>query len=221
MIARGGEPGPVLAEIIGRTGGYNRGRGGTFHVIAKHLGILQTSAIVGGGIPLAAGAAFSAKTRGTDQVSLAFFGDGVLEEGAFHEGLNMASLLKLPLIFMCENNNFAPEGLGQQIYRSSSFAASELVDVAEAMNVPNFVVDGNDIGAVQDLTKEIVGRIRKGEGPFFVEARIVRWPGNVGQGAESAAGDFDVSWIWSPDSADPTLRVWLKDHDPIYALYGR
>ena len=224
VIARGGEPGPVLAEVIGRVGGYNKGRGGTFHVIAKHLGILQTSAIVGGGVPLAVGAAFSIKKRGTEQISLAFFGDGVLEEGAFHEAINMASLWKLPVVFLCENNSFAPSGQDPRPSRSSSFAATQLVDVAEAMNITSYVVNGSDVRAVSSLLKELVGRTRRGEGPFFVESRLTRWPGNFdphgGAGPALIGGDFDIGWAWSPERADPLLQAWIKEHDPI-SLFAR
>jgi TPP-dependent pyruvate/acetoin dehydrogenase alpha subunit len=209
VIARGGDPGPVLAEIIGRTGGYNKGRGGTFHVTAPHLGILQTSAIVGGCVPLAAGAAFSIKTRGTDQVSLCFFGDGVMEEGAFHEGINMASLWGLPVIFMCENNSLPPAR------RSSNIAAKELVDVASALSIETHVVDGNDVRAVSALVAGLVKRTRKGEGPFFVESRINPWPGNGGQFPELIGGDYQLSWAWDASRADAKLQSWVRDADPI------
>ena len=216
VIARGGEPGPVLAEVIGRTGGYNKGRGGTFHVIAKHLGILQTSAIVGGCVPLAVGVAFSIKTRGTDQVSLVFFGDGVMEEGAFHEGINMASLWKLPVIFMCENNGIA--AAGAPLPRSTSFAATRLTDVAEAVNIESHVVDGSDVRAVAALVTDLVARTRRGEGPFFVESRMVRWPGNLGGGGELMGKEFDVRWAWEPQDADQRLHTWLADTDPVSRL---
>jgi TPP-dependent pyruvate/acetoin dehydrogenase alpha subunit len=219
VLARGGEPGPVLAEIIGRTTGYNGGRGGTFHVIAKHLGILQTSAIVGGCIPLAAGAAFSIKTRGTDQVSLVFFGDGVLEEGAFHEGINMSSLWKLPIIFLCENNSVPPEGRRQGEYPSASLAATQIADIPRAMNIETHIVDGSDVRAVSSLLDGLVARTRAGEGPFFVESRITKWPGNDrGQFPELIGGRYQIGWAWTPDSADPALRDWVRESDPIALL---
>ena len=215
VIARGGEPGPVLAEIIGRTTGYNKGRGGTFHVIAKHLGVLQTSAIVAGCVPMAAGAAFSIKKRGTDQVSLVFFGDGVLEEGAFHEALNMSSLWKLPLVMMCENNSVPPQGRRQGEYPSSSFAATQLADVARAMNVETHVVDGSDVREVAALLTELVGRTRAGEGPFFIESRMTRWPGQV---PELIGRPHEMAWTWDPSKADPRLQDWLANSDPISLL---
>ena len=218
VIARGGEPGPVIAEIIGRTAGYNKGRGGTFHVIARHLGVLQTSAIVGGGVPMAAGAAFSARKRGTDQVSLVFFGDGVLEEGAFHEALNMSSLWKLPLIMVCENNSVPPEGRRQGEAPSSSFAATQLADVARAMNVETHVVDGGDIREVAGLLTGLVGRTREGEGPFFIESRLARWPGNRGQFPQLIGGPYQLAWVWDPGTADERLQEWLTNSDPVSLL---
>lgn len=218
VIARGGEPGPVIAEIIGRTTGYNKGRGGTFHVIAKHLGVLQTSAIVAGCVPLAAGAAFSIKKRGTNQVSLVFFGDGAMEEGAFHEALNMASLWKLPLILMCENNGVPAEGRRQGEYPSSSFAATQLADVAKAMNVETHVVDGSDVREVAGLFGELVARTRSGEGPFFIESRMTRWPGNRGQFPDLIGGPHQMAWTWDPGTADPRLQDWLTNSDPISLL---
>ena len=218
VIARGGEPGPVIAEIIGRTTGYNKGRGGTFHVIAKHLGVLQTSAIVAGCVPLAAGAAFSIKQRATNQVSLVFFGDGAMEEGAFHEALNMASLWKLPLILMCENNSVPPEGRRQGEYPSSSFAATQLADVAKAMNVETHVVDGSDVREVAGLFGELIARTRSGEGPFFIESRMTRWPGNRGQFPDLIGGPHQMAWTWDPGAADPRLQDWLTNSDPLSLL---
>lgn len=218
VVARGGEAGPVLAEVIGRTNGYNKGRGGTFHVIAKHLGILQTSGIVGGCVPMGVGAAFSIKTRKTDQVSLIFFGDGVLEEGAFHEAINMASLWKLPVILMCENNSVPPEGREQGQYPSSSLAATQLIDVPRAMNIESFIVDGSDLRATSTLLNDLTERTRKGEGPFFVESRLTRWPGNMGVFPELIGGAYQIAWAFDPSKADAKIQGWLKDSDPVALL---
>ena len=218
VVARGGEAGPVLAEVIGRTNGYNKGRGGTFHVIAKHLGILQTSGIVAGCVPMGVGAAFSIKTRKTDQVSLIFFGDGVLEEGAFHEAINMASLWKLPVIFMCENNSVPPEGREQGQYPSSSLAATQLVDVSRAMNIESHILDGSDLRAAAALLSDLTDRTRKGEGPFFIESRLTRWPGNMGLFPELFGGVYQIGWAFDPSKADAKLQGWLQDSDPIALL---
>ena len=218
VLARGGELGPVLAEIIGRTTGYNRGRGGTFHVIAPHLGILQTSGVVGGCMPLAAGAAFSIKKRGTHQVSVVFFGDGVLEEGAFYETINMASLWKLPVVFMCENND-VPRNLRRGgANESDSLAAKRITDISNAFSIPSVVVDGADIQAVTSVAADAVARVRRGEGPIFVESRITRWPGNRGTFPSLIGGDYRIDWIFSPASAPDALREWLQHDDPVALL---
>lgn len=215
VIGRGGELGPVLAEIIGRTTGYNQGRGGTFHVIAPHLGILQTSGVVGGCMPLAAGAAFSIKKRGTDQVSLVFFGDGVLEEGAFYETINMASLWKLPIVFMCENNDVPRDLRKGGNCESDSLAAKQLTDISNAFSIPSIIVDGADMGAVSAVMEDVVARVRRGEGPIFVESRITRWPGNMGSFPSLIGGDFQLDWAFSPQSAPDELHDWLQHSDPI------
>ncbi len=220
VIARGGELGPVLAEIIGRTTGYNKGRGGTFHVIAPHLGILQTSGVVGGCMPLAAGAAFSAKKRGTDQVSLVFFGDGVLEEGAFYETINMAALWKLPVIFLCENNGVPLELRKGGTYESSSLSAKQLTDISNAFSIPSVIVDGCDLEAVYSTLTDAVSKVRGGAGPIFVEARITRWPGNAGLFPTLIEGDYRVEWAFSPASGPKELKDWLQQSDPV-ALFVR
>jgi pyruvate dehydrogenase E1 component alpha subunit len=215
VIARGGELNPVLAEILGRTTGYNKGRGGTFHVIAPHLGILQTSGVVGGCMPLAAGAAFSAKTRKTDQVSLVFFGDGVLEEGAFYETINMASLWKLPVIFLCENNDVARERRSGGPCESDSLAAKQLTDISNAFSIPSVIVDGCDIAAVNAAVTDAVAKARRGGGPIFVETRITRWPGNRGTFPTLIEGDFRLDWAFSPTSGPKDLQDWLQHDDPL------
>lgn len=220
VIGRGGELGPVLAEIIGRTTGYNQGRGGTFHVIAPHLGILQTSGVVGGCMPLAAGAAFSIKKRGTAQVSLVFFGDGVLEEGAFYETINMASLWGLPVIFMCENNDVPRDLRVGGDSKSDSLAARQLTDISNAFSIPSFVVDGADMRAVGVLMEDVVARVRGGDGPVFVESRITRWPGNLGAFPVLVGGDYSLDWTFSPLSAPGELQDWLQHSDPV-ALFVR
>lgn len=220
VLARGGEPGPVLAEIIGRSAGYNGGRGGTFHVIAPHLGIHHTSAIVGGCLPLATGAGFSIKKRGTDQVSVPMFGDGQLEEGAFYEAINLASLWKLPVVFLCENNSVPPEARSSGQAPTSSLAAKQLTDIPAALSIPTTIVDGADVRAVRAAMTDAVDRCRRGEGPRFIEARISRWPGNMGGFPHLTGGDYDLAWAFSPESGPAELQDWLRRSDPV-ALFVR
>lgn len=215
VLAKGGEPGPLLAEVLGRVTGYNQGRGGSMHVIMPQLGILHTSAIVGGCLPLAIGAAFSIQRRGTDQVSVAFFGDGVLEEGAFYEAINLAALWKLPVVFLCENNAVPPERRAGGPHPSASHAATQLVDVPRAFNIPAAVVDGADVQAVYRLTRDVIEGTRHGTGPFFVEARSQHWPAEQGWVPEHPVRDFDITWAWEIPDVPPALQDWLRRSDPI------
>ena len=220
VIARGGELGKVLAEIIGRVAGYNGGRGGTFHVIAPHLGILQTSGVVGGCVPLAAGAAFSIKQRKTKQVSMVFFGDGVLEEGAFWEALNMASLWKLPMVFVCENNDVDRKIRKGGVWNSDSLALKQITGAPKTFGMKAMQVDGADMDAVEKTMKKAVAGARAGNGPVFVESRITRWPGNAGAFPVLKGGDFRLDWAFKPKEGPEELRDWLANSDPV-SLHAR
>ncbi|MBI4492046.1 MAG: thiamine pyrophosphate-dependent dehydrogenase E1 component subunit alpha [Chloroflexi bacterium] len=215
LLARGVAPERLLAEILGRASGLNGGRSGTLHPVAPELGILQTSAIVGGCVPLAAGAAFSARYRGSGQVAMVFFGDGVLEEGAFYEALNMAALWKLPLVLVCENNSIPPELRAAGQFPSSTHAARQLVEVAQSFTLPCSVVDGADLEAVYAVLGEMVARARRGEGPSFVEARNSRWPGNYPLYPAIVGGNTELRWAWDPQAAPAEVREWTDRSDPI------
>lgn len=215
VIARGGELGRVLAEIIGRSGGYNRGRGGTFHVIAPHLGILHTSGVVGGCMPLAAGAALSIKRLGRNGISVVFFGDGVLEEGVFYETINMAALWKLPVVFVCENNGVSYDQRRTGILQSTSLSAARLTDISKAFSIPSLIVDGCDVQAVYAAASEAVATARNDGGPLFIEARITRWPGNAGLSPKLIGGEYKLDWGFSPAAAPHELEEWLQHSDPV------
>ena len=214
VIAKGGDPGKVLAEIIGRETGYCRGRAGTFHVAAPELKIIHTSAIVGGCLALAAGTAFASQVLETRAVSVVFFGDGAMEEGVFYEALNMAKLWELPLIFLMENNYRRAGRSG------SSHSAKELSNVPRALDVETTVVDGADVGAMYKITTELVRRTRAGEGPFFVEARTHPWPGNESTYPKLVAGTTDIKWAWDPSGVSDTVRSWYAEGDPVL-IYAR
>ena len=212
VIAKGGDPGKVLAEVIGRATGYCRGRAGTFHVAAPDLNVVHTSAIVGGCVALAAGAALASRMRETHAVTVVFFGDGAMEEGVFYETLNMAKLWRLPLIFLMENN-----------YRRAGrvnpgHAAGDLANVPRALNVETAVVDGADAGLVHGTVSELVRRTRAGEGPFFVEARTHPWPGNDGAHPHFVAGATDIGWAWDPVPAPEAVRSWYSEGDGVLAF---
>ena len=208
VIAKGGDPKKVLAEIIGRATGYCQGRAGTFHVAAPEVGVIHTSAIVGGCLALAGGTAYAAQMKESKAITVVFFGDGAMEEGVFYETLNIAKLWQLPMIFWMENN-YRRSG------RGAGHAATELTHVPKALNVETTVIDGIDVGVVHKTAKEIVRRTRAGEGPLFVEARTHLWPGNAFAMPKLVGGITDIAWAWNPDAAPEKIREWHKEHDPI------
>ena len=214
VIAKGGDPKKVLAEIIGRETGYCRGRAGTFHVAAPELRIVHTSAIVGGCLALAAGTAFASQVQETSAVTVVFFGDGAMEEGVFYEALNLAKLWQLPLIFLMENNY-------RRAGRSGvSHSATELADVPRALNVDTTVIDGGNVGLVYKTASDLVRRTRAGEGPFFVEARTHPWPGNEGAHPKLVAGATYIAWAWDASGVPEKVRSWYEEGDPVL-LYAR
>ncbi|MFQ5955712.1 MAG: pyruvate dehydrogenase complex E1 component subunit beta, partial [Kiloniellales bacterium] len=169
-IAKGAKLDRMMAELMGRDTGYCRGLGGSMHIADLDLSILGANGIVGGSIPLATGAALAVKLRGTDQVTVAFFGDGAANQGVFHEALNLAAVWKLPIIFVCENNQYA---------LSTSFRKTTAVDQvsvrAAAYGIPGVTVDGNDAVEVFLVVREAVERARANEGPALIEAMTYRW----------------------------------------------
>jgi acetoin:2,6-dichlorophenolindophenol oxidoreductase subunit alpha len=214
VIAKGGDPKKVLAEIIGRETGYCRGRAGTFHVAAPELRIVHTSAIVGGCLALAAGTAFASQVQEASAVTVVFFGDGAMEEGVFYEALNLAKLWQLPLIFLMENNY-------RRAGRSGvSHSATELADVPRALNVDTTVIDGGNVGLVYKTASDLVRRTRAGEGPFFVEARTHPWPGNEGAHPKLVAGATNIAWAWDASGVPEKVRSWYAEGDPVL-LYAR
>jgi acetoin:2,6-dichlorophenolindophenol oxidoreductase subunit alpha len=168
-IAKGAELTPMFAEFLGREGGYCKGRGGSMHIADPARGNLGANGIVGGGLPIAVGAALSAKKRRTGSVAVAFFGDGANNEGAFHEALNLASIWKLPVVFVCENNQYA---MSTAISHSTSVA--NVADRAVAYGMPGVVVDGNQFAAVAEASFVATDRARAGEGPTLIEAKTYR-----------------------------------------------
>jgi pyruvate dehydrogenase E1 component alpha subunit len=169
-IGKGADLKALMAELMGKATGICRGRGGSMHFADKSVGIIGESAIVGGGIPLATGCGLSAKVRGTDQVSLSFFGDGAVNQGTFHESLNMASLWKLPVIFFCENNGYAIT-----TSLASSHAQTSIARRADAYAMPGVDVDGQDVRAVYEAANTAVMRARRGDGPTLIEAKTYRF----------------------------------------------
>jgi TPP-dependent pyruvate/acetoin dehydrogenase alpha subunit len=169
-IGKGADLDALMAELMGKETGICKGRGGSMHLADSSVGIVGESAIVGGGIPLATGCGLSAKVRGTDQVTLCFFGDGAVNQGTFHESLNMASLWRLPVIYLCENNGYA---ITTSI--AKSHAQPSIASRAAAYRMPGISVDGQDVEAVFAATNEAVARARRAEGPTLIEAKTYRF----------------------------------------------
>jgi pyruvate dehydrogenase E1 component alpha subunit len=172
-IAKGADLKPMFAEFLGRETGYCRGRGGSMHIAEPARGNLGANGIVGGGLPIAVGAALSAKKRKTGAVAVAFFGDGANNEGSFHESLNLASIWRLPVVFVCENNQYA---MSTAVARST--AVANVADRAGAYGMPSVIVDGNDFAAVAEASLRATDRARGGEGPTLVEAKTYRTRGH-------------------------------------------
>jgi pyruvate dehydrogenase E1 component alpha subunit len=172
-LAKGGRPDILLAEIMGRVTGSGRGRGGSMHVFDPSVGNLGTNGIVGGGIPLATGAAFSARTRGTDQIAVCFFGDGALNQGIIHECMNMAAIWSLPVIFVCENNGF-----GEYTAIDDVTAGKDLLARGRVFGIPSSSADGMDVLAVRTAIAPALERARNGEGPSFVMLYTYRFGGH-------------------------------------------
>lgn len=172
-IAKGAKLLGMMAELFGREGGYGLGRSGSMHVADSSVGILGANAIVGAGIPMAVGGALAARLEGRGQVSVAFFGDGAVAEGVFHESLNLATLWRLPIVFVCENNGYA------ELTPVGTHLANPVVsDFSTGYGIATVGVDGNDVVAVYQAAGEAVARARAGEGPTLVEARTTRWRGH-------------------------------------------
>jgi len=173
LIAKGTRTDLEMAEIYGRNTGFNKGKGGSQHLYDVSVGCLGAEGIQGTPVLIATGAALAAKFKGTDQVAVCFAGDGTLNTGAFHEGLNMAAAWKLPLVCICENNNWA---CSTSIYDAT--ALTNLSDRAVGYGIPSVSVDGNDVLAVYEAVGAAVARARKGEGPTFIECKTCRLVGH-------------------------------------------
>lgn len=172
-IAKGAQLNKVMAEILGRETGYCRGKGGSMHIADFSIGMLGATAVVGAGIPIAAGAGLSIRLRKTDQVVACFFGEGASNQGTFHEGINIAAIWKLPVLFVCENNLYA---MGTR--QSRVMAIENVADRAAAYGIPGVVVDGNDVVAVYEAAREAVERARRGKEPTLIECKTYRHKGH-------------------------------------------
>jgi pyruvate dehydrogenase E1 component alpha subunit len=201
-IAKGGRTDLMMAELMGKATGYCKGKGGSMHIADMDRGILGANGIVSAGLPIAAGAALSSKLLQRDRVAVAFFGDGGVNIGPFHEALNFAAIWKLPAIFICENNLYAISTKFEQ-----ATAVPNVADRAAAYNMPGVVANGNDVVDVYAKVGEAVGRARDGAGPSLIEAKTYRLEGhNMGDPQNYRTKEEVERWR----KIDPILR--FQDH---------
>jgi pyruvate dehydrogenase E1 component alpha subunit len=201
VLSKGADPRRMMAELFGKTTGYCKGKGGSMHIADFSLGVLGANGVVAGGFPIAVGAGLSCKLRGTSQVVVCYFGDGASNRGPFHEGINMASIWKLPIVFVCENNGFA-----STTSVSYSTSVKKIAVRAKGYDIPGETVDGNRVLEVRKAALEGVERARKGEGPTLIEARTYRLKGHF---------EGDPQRYRTKEAVDKASR-----RDPL-KLYGR
>lgn len=196
LIAKGGEPRYMMAELYGKSTGYCKGKGGSMHIADADLGILGANGIVGGGLPIATGSAYAHKLMNKGNVAVAMFGDGATNEGTFHEAMNAASAWDLPMVFVCENNNY---GVSTRISRVSNLPS--IASRAAGYGMRAHIVDGNDVEAVYSVAQKAVEAARAGFGPTFIECRTFRHHGHF-------EGEY-VNYLLKNEKEN-----WLKN-DPI------
>ena len=206
IIAKGGDLNLMMAELFGRATGYCKGKGGSMHIADRDKGILGANGIVGAGHCISCGAGLSAKIRGTDQVCVCFFGDGSTNQGTFHESLNMASIWKLPIIFVCENNHY-----GISMSQDRHQAIKDVADRGAAYNIPGIAVDGNDPLAVYEAASEAVSRARAGKGPTLLECKTYRQHGHF-EGDPAIYKPKEEQAPWMEKDPMPRFAKFLVDN---------
>ena len=204
LVAKGGDFERMMAELMGKATGYCKGKGGSMHICDLDLGMLGANGIVGAGVPIAVGAGFANKYRDDGRVSVVFFGDGASNIGAFHEAANMAAALRLPVVFVCENNEY-----GEFTPRERTMAITDVVDRAAGYGMPGVIVDGMDVVAVHEAATEAVALARSGQGPSFIEAKTYRFYNHHG-----------VQTLGMKYRSDEELAEWKK-RDPIDLFEAR
>jgi pyruvate dehydrogenase E1 component alpha subunit len=202
FLAKGGSMNRLMAELFGKSDGCCRGKGGSMHLADFKRGIIGANGIVAGGLPIATGLALAAQMQGNGKVTVAFFGDGATNQGAFHEALNLAAVWNLPVVFVCSNN-----GYGQSTPQSMHQKIKDVATRADAYGIPGITIDGNDVMDVFQVAGEMIRRARRGDGPSLVECKTYRWLGHyVGDSGE-----------YRPEEE---LQTW-KARDPIGNLRTR
>ncbi|AVP63424.1 pyruvate dehydrogenase (acetyl-transferring) E1 component subunit alpha [Clostridium botulinum] len=207
ILAKGGDLKFMMAELFGKATGYCKGKGGSMHIADATKGILGANGIVGAGHNIAVGAGLSAQYRGTDQVCVCFFGDASTNQGTFHESLNMASVWKLPVVFVCENNLY-----GISMSQSRHQAIKDVADRGVAYNVPGIVVDGNDVFAVYEAAEEAIKRAREGKGPTLIECKTYRHRGHF-EGDPCVYKPTEEQEEWLAKDPIPRFEKYLVENE--------
>jgi len=215
LIARGVDPSLAMAEILNRVDGTNGGRGGTFHLASAEAGMPHTSALVGGAVPLAVGAAFASKIKKSGGVGISMFGDGCFEEGVVFEAINLALLWNLPVVFVCENNTPGAILKSEGGNNTSNLPEGRVIQIPRALGVECHEVDGGDAQAVDTLFKDCVNSVRDTGAPIFIEALTERWPGNYYSFPKLVTGITSVSMAWDASSISGDYESWFREHDPV------
>lgn len=205
-IAKSDDLKQAMAELMGKETGFCKGRGGSMHIADLAKGNLGANAIVGGGLPIAVGGALALQMRGTDRVCVTFFGDAASNQGTFHESLNLASVWKLPVIFVCENNGF---GISVPAWQSTS--VEDIAVRAAGYNIPGEVVDGNDVLDILKAAETAIARARRGEGPTLIECKTYRWRGHWTGDPEVYRPREEVE-AWIKKCPIKRLRAYLIEH---------
>jgi acetoin:2,6-dichlorophenolindophenol oxidoreductase subunit alpha len=200
LIAKGGDVKLMMAELFGKSTGYCKGKGGSMHIADLDLGILGANGIVGGGPPIAVGAALTAKYKKTDNVSIAFFGDGASNQGTVHEAMNLASVFQLPVVFVVENN-----GYGEYTCQADHQCIESVTERAQGYGIPGVDVDGNDVMAVYEAASEAIDRARKGKGPSILACKTYRTRGHFIGDPQTYRDEAEVK-TWQTPEKDPILR---------------
>jgi pyruvate dehydrogenase E1 component alpha subunit len=206
-VAKGVDIPGMCAELMGKATGVCKGKGGSMHIADVHKGMLGANGIVGGGLPLACGAALTAKTLGSGGVAVCFFGDGASNQGTFHESLNLAAIWKLPVVFVCENNGYA-----EATPFSYHCSTTDIANRAGSYEIPGVVVDGLDFFSVYEAAGEAIARARRGEGPSLIEAKTYRYYGHFQGDTITYRTDDEVNAYKSRDAIQ-TVRKYIVDHN--------
>jgi len=204
-IAKGADIKRMMAELLGKETGYCKGRGGSMHIVDVSTGNLGANGIVGAGIPIATGAALASKRRKDGKVTVCFFGDGAVNVGPFHESLNMASIWKLPVVYVCENNQYA---MSTSVQKAT--AVRDIAVRGQSYDMPGVVVDGNDVIAVFETVSEAVNRARRGEGPTLVESKTYRFFGHS-KSDPRVYRSREEEQMWMAKDPIPRLANLLKE----------